>query len=228
MSGSTCLDNYGQYILPGKRFQPIAGDQCTQCVCINGKPENCLTITCQPPENCKKSAILQKKGNCCEYICLNPDEEEDMEKANKLAASANREYSEGTNMIDHLTLNDLEASLQAGNAPNGAKNRQQSSVGGRSGEPQQLSNASSEPIRARLFLRSDSKPNSTNTPADKRYSNLESTLKKLIANKNTKNQQEDAKNSTITKFSDDRYEDQRPINPAFQNLGIGVGIGKQH
>lgn len=217
-----CLDNYGQYILPGKRFQPIAGDHCTQCVCINGKPENCLTITCQPPENCKKSAILQKKGNCCEFICLHPDEEEDLEKSNlekagklaKLASSA-REYSDGSNTIDHLTLNDLEAS--AGSAP--AKTTKEN-LGG------QPANTPSEPARARLYLRSDLKPNSTNSLADKRYSNLENTLKKLIANKNTKSLQEDAKNSTgSTKFNDDRYDDQRPVNPAFQNLGIGVGIG---
>lgn len=134
-----------------------------------------------------------------------------MEKANKLAklassAYGNKEYSESSNTIDHLTLVDSEVAKSASEA--------------RSSEPQL-----GEPARIRHYLRSDSKANSTSL-SDKRYSNLESTLKKLIANKNTKTQQEDAKNSTSsTKFSDDRYDDQRPVNPAFQNLGIGVGIG---
>lgn len=69
-SASLCVDGYGAVILPGQRFQPIGASPCTQCVCSSGKGEHCVSVFCQPPANCAKSAILHKKGNCCEFICL--------------------------------------------------------------------------------------------------------------------------------------------------------------
>lgn len=245
-----CLDNYGQYILPGKRFQPISNDHCTQCVCFNGKPENCLTITCRPPDNCKKSAIVQKKGSCCEFICLNPEEEEDVEKTNKLSAAttnkltslSNREYSESTNTIDHLNsnqLNDLEMNAQSNVQSNVQNNRVKTNPTSSSNIQDNLlssplSNSRSStlnnvPNNEQTSQRATKlyKHESNSTTTDKRFSNLEHTLKKLMTNKNIKEEVNKNLTSTQFKFNDDKIDDQRQINPVFQNLGIGVGIGKK-
>lgn len=235
-----CLDNYGQYILPGRRFQPISKDHCTQCICQHGKPTQCLTIKCQPPDNCKKSAILQKKGSCCEFICLNPDEEDDamVEKSNKLSSSSmnkltplNKEYSESANTIDRSNqLNDLEmngnvqSSVQGSgpsnsDVPNGLLKNDLLKT---NAVQDNLSNKNehSEPNNdSRTNSPNSAKSNSTTT-GDKRYSSLENTLKKLMSNKNPfKLHEEVTKNGTFN-------EDRRQINPTFPNLGIGVGVGK--
>lgn len=235
-----CLDNYGQYILPGRRFQPISKDHCTQCICQHGKPTQCLTIKCQPPDNCKKSAILQKKGSCCEFICLNPDEEDDamVEKSNKLSSSSsmnkltplNKEYSESANTIDRSNqLNDLEmngnvqSSVQgsgpsSSDLPNGLLKNDLLKT---NAVQDNLSNKNehSEPNNSRTNSPNAAKSNSTTT-GDKRYSSLENTLKKLMSNKNSfKLHEEVTKNGTFN-------EDRRQINPTFPNLGIGVGVGK--
>lgn len=213
-----CLDNYGQYILPGRRFQPISSDHCTQCLCINGKPNQCLTIKCQPPDNCKKSAILQKKGSCCEFICLNSDEEEEINKSDRSSKSIQftnqlkpmtKEFSESTNKIVHLNqANDLEMN---GNKKIENVNSLSKAIDSRD---DQLNNAQNQPIES-IRKQNDTQSN------DKRFSNLENTIKKLITTKNTfKTSENDT--YTVAKSNED---DRTALNPKFQNLGIAVGIG---
>lgn len=43
-------------------------DPCTQCTCLNGKPEMCISVFCSPPENCRN--YHQPKEKCCEFVCL--------------------------------------------------------------------------------------------------------------------------------------------------------------
>ena len=219
---SMCIDNYGQYILPGKRFQPISSDHCTQCVCLNGKAENCLTINCQPPDNCKKSAILQKKGSCCEFICLDPDEED---VDNKLLAASNRLISSNKDpesTINHLNqLNDLDTN---GNVHSSSIH---SSIRGSSNLQNNVKSidvdnvANNEQANLKINLNKNDLKSNLTASNEKRYSNLESTLKKLM--KNIKNE-EALKNSTAIVKSD-KLDDQKHHSTAFQNLGIGVGIG---
>lgn len=212
-----CLDIYGQIVLPGRRFQPISSDHCIQCVCLNNKPENCLTINCRPPDNCKKSAVVQKKGSCCEFICLNQDEDDDADKLNKLSSIKKYSTLESKNKNTIDQFNDLDTNS------NIRSNVHSNSLTGNVQNNEQSNLKNSKTLRTNLseLLKS----NSTKDTNDRRYSHLENTLKKIF-NKHLETQlNEEIKNSSQTKFNND---DQRPINPAFQMpsfLGISVGIG---
>ncbi|GFY57903.1 hypothetical protein TNIN_432841 [Trichonephila inaurata madagascariensis] len=66
-----CLDHKGKEVSHGDRFFPLGSDPCTQCTCLNGKPQMCIAVFCSPPENCRQYHALSDK--CCEFVCLDRD-----------------------------------------------------------------------------------------------------------------------------------------------------------
>ncbi|KAG8195247.1 hypothetical protein JTE90_028398 [Oedothorax gibbosus] len=66
-----CLDHKGKEVVHGERFFPLGSDPCTQCTCLNGKPQMCIAVFCSPPENCRQYHALSDK--CCEFVCLDRD-----------------------------------------------------------------------------------------------------------------------------------------------------------
>ncbi|XP_035211180.1 uncharacterized protein LOC118185442 isoform X2 [Stegodyphus dumicola] len=66
-----CLDHKGKEVSHGDRFFPLSSDPCTQCTCLNGKPQMCIAVFCSPPENCRQYHALSDK--CCEFVCLDRD-----------------------------------------------------------------------------------------------------------------------------------------------------------
>lgn len=67
----SCLDHKGKEVPHGDRFFPLGSDPCTQCTCLNGKPQMCIAVFCSPPENCRQYHALSDK--CCEFVCLDRD-----------------------------------------------------------------------------------------------------------------------------------------------------------
>ncbi|KAF8768375.1 Integral membrane protein DGCR2/IDD like protein [Argiope bruennichi] len=61
-----CLDHKGKEVSHGDRFFPLGSDPCTQCTCLNGKPQMCIAVFCSPPENCRQYHALSDK--CCEFV----------------------------------------------------------------------------------------------------------------------------------------------------------------
>ncbi|GIY60340.1 hypothetical protein CDAR_9631 [Caerostris darwini] len=53
-----CLDHKGKEVSHGDRFFPLGSDPCTQCTCLNGKPQMCIAVFCSPPENCRQYHAL--------------------------------------------------------------------------------------------------------------------------------------------------------------------------
>lgn len=71
VSEGSCLDHRGKIVDRGERYFPLGNDPCTQCTCVNGKPEMCISVFCSPPENCRQYHALNDK--CCEFVCLDRD-----------------------------------------------------------------------------------------------------------------------------------------------------------
>ncbi|XP_023214974.1 uncharacterized protein LOC111617874 [Centruroides sculpturatus] len=71
VSEGACLDHRGKIVDRGERYFPLGSDPCTQCTCVNGKPEMCISVFCSPPENCRQYHALSDK--CCEFVCLDRD-----------------------------------------------------------------------------------------------------------------------------------------------------------
>ncbi|XP_042907871.1 uncharacterized protein [Parasteatoda tepidariorum] len=94
-----CLDHKGKEVSHGDRFFPLGSDPCTQCTCLNGKPQMCIAVFCSPPENCKQYHALSDK--CCEFVCL------DRDFPNK--ASGNSTYPD----VDSLSTTNLGLRLVA-------------------------------------------------------------------------------------------------------------------
>lgn len=66
-----CLDHRGDIVKQGERYFPLGTDPCTQCTCLSGKPEMCISVFCSPPENCRQFHAVNDK--CCEFVCLDGD-----------------------------------------------------------------------------------------------------------------------------------------------------------
>jgi len=62
---SKCLTNNGTYVIDGESFSPAERDDCTTCLCKNGKAVKCSTMVCDVPE-CKYYIELE---GCCQYQC---------------------------------------------------------------------------------------------------------------------------------------------------------------
>ncbi|XP_076364576.1 uncharacterized protein LOC143253904 isoform X2 [Tachypleus tridentatus] len=67
MAEISCYDRQGVVIQHGNRYFPMESDPCTQCTCIKGMPEMCISVFCYPPENCQKYHAEDDK--CCQFVC---------------------------------------------------------------------------------------------------------------------------------------------------------------
>lgn len=66
-----CYNDKGDMVKHGEQYIPIGINTCTQCTCMNGKAEMCISVLCSPPDNCRKYHVVTNK--CCEFLCLDGD-----------------------------------------------------------------------------------------------------------------------------------------------------------
>ncbi|XP_076337349.1 uncharacterized protein LOC143239762 isoform X2 [Tachypleus tridentatus] len=67
MDEATCFDRQGDTIRYGDRYFPMESDPCTQCTCLRGMPEMCISVFCSPPKDCEKYHAEDDK--CCQFVC---------------------------------------------------------------------------------------------------------------------------------------------------------------
>ncbi|XP_022245518.1 uncharacterized protein LOC106462513 isoform X2 [Limulus polyphemus] len=67
MDEATCFDRQGDAIRYGDKYFPMESDPCTQCTCLKGIPEMCISVFCSPPKDCEKYHAEDDK--CCQFVC---------------------------------------------------------------------------------------------------------------------------------------------------------------
>ncbi|XP_054155522.1 integral membrane protein DGCR2/IDD-like isoform X2 [Oppia nitens] len=66
-----CYNDKGDIVKQGEQYFPLGSDVCTQCTCLNGRPEMCISVLCSPPQQCRQFHAVN--GKCCEFVCLDGD-----------------------------------------------------------------------------------------------------------------------------------------------------------
>ncbi|CAH1801820.1 unnamed protein product [Owenia fusiformis] len=67
---NNCQDWKGDWIKEGEYYIPKKNDLCMSCLCNQGHPTMCKSVSCSPPD-C--ATMLQPvEGECCKFICIAP------------------------------------------------------------------------------------------------------------------------------------------------------------
>nr|XP_027197362.1 GATA zinc finger domain-containing protein 7-like isoform X1 [Dermatophagoides pteronyssinus] len=106
-----CYNDKGDMVKHGEQYVPLGIDTCTQCTCMHGKAEMCISVLCSPPENCRRYHELTNK--CCEFLCI------DGGNGNEIINSNNGNSDMAIRMINtgtghHYHSNNFNGGLQNG------------------------------------------------------------------------------------------------------------------
>ena len=62
----TCFDSTGQSFTNGSIYTPDTAEPCRQCVCVNGRVDDCVEVVCDEPP-CFNYELIP--GTCCGFRC---------------------------------------------------------------------------------------------------------------------------------------------------------------